>query len=614
MIAMKDTQTHPTLLVRWKRWMSQTLFLGAGLLMFGTHLSCLHSADAEDDSNGAAKQNRFFGILDAGGREFRFSIESRTQADGTVQTELISYDEGEQRFRLDNFKIDDERLDFELKSTSATYSGRSMGGTSYQGKWKQRGGEFELVFRKTSEIAIDKPDEVWTGEISTLFQKLKVRVRLYHQDGGKDRILFDSLSQKAGGFKGTSQLVGEEWVIDVPALKSNFKGKLNADQNVAEGKWTQGGQASNLRLTRSKLEESTDASVPNRPQTPRGPFPYTIVEVVFENAKDKVKLAGTLTIPTSDKAGERFPAVILISGSGPQDRDESLLDHKPFWVIADYLSRNGIAVLRFDDRGTASSTGDFAKATTEDFARDAEAALEFLLGNQRVAPDKIGLLGHSEGGLIAPMLAADRKDVAFIVMLAGPGVNGRDILISQGQLILKAAGIIQESALKKQRLLQEIMTTICQSPEFNTDSDSSIDKAVESAMKQLRTALPDDSELGKETEDAIRLGIKQLSTPWFRFFLSHEPEPILKRVRCSVLALNGEKDVQVDAKLNLPAIRNALKDGGNEDVEVVEMPGINHLFQTCETGGVQEYQTIEETISPAVLQRIKDWIVKSTNR
>lgn len=575
--------------------------LTLGLLLASFPLTCVWAQEAKEKPDAPS----YYGVMDVGPREFRFSIESITKKDGSNAYVLVSLDEGEQRFPLTNFQLDNERLEFELKTTKAAYQSTSSDGKTYKGKWKQSGAEFDLVFRNREGLSIEQPDETWSGELSTLFQKLKIQFRIYRREGGEDRVMMDSLSQKAGGFKGTRKLDEGAWVIDVPGLKSKFEGKANSANDEITGKWTQGGQAMDLRLTKSVAPATTKVVAPLRPQTPKAPFPYNTEDVVFENTKDQVKLAGTLTTP---KQPGPYPAVILISGSGPQDRDESILEHRPFWVIADYLTRQGIAVLRYDDRGTASSTGDFSKATSEDFANDAEAALEFLRKNPSVLPNKIGLVGHSEGGNIAPLVASKTKDVGFIVMLAGPGVNGREVLISQGQLIMRASGVEDAGALETQRLVQKIMIDAAVKLQPGDD----LDAVVSAGVKELEAELPADAFQAVKWNDTLKAGIQQMSSPWFRFFITHEPAPPLKLVQCPVLALNGERDVQVDPKVNLPAVRKALEEGGNKNFSIEEVPQLNHLFQTSQTGAVQEYSTIEETVSPVVLKRLTEWIKQVT--
>ena len=566
----------------------------AAILMFLT----VSSTYADEAAPGV-----WSGTMDVGVRTFRFRVEPVDVKDVASGHQLVSLDEGGQIFRLDDFLLDDSTLSFQLKQTKAAFSGkRSDDRGTVTGKWKQAGGAFDLVLKHFDKAPVEAPTEVWTGKLSTLLQKLDVRVRVYQQADGTEQVRFDSVSQKTGGFKAIRKVEGQKWTIEVKVVGGVFAGTANATGTEVKGTWTQGGAPLDLTLIREMTPVPEVAPVVLRPQTPLPPFPYAIEEVSFVNSAEGLTLAGTLTLP---KTGSSFGAAILISGSGPQDRDESLLEHKPFWIIADHLTRNGIAVLRFDDRGTAGSTGNFAQATSENFANDVEAALEFLRKDQRIDPRRIGLIGHSEGGLVAPLVAARRKDVAFIVLLAGPGVNGREILLSQGQLILKAEGVTDEAALKAQRETQlAIMEAVISAPQ-----DAAHEAMVEAAFEKLKSVLPPETTQQANLKQALGAGISQFKTPWFRFFLTHEPGPVLEQVTCPVFAINGEKDVQVDPQLNLPAIRAALEKGGNSHFEILELPGLNHLFQTCKTGGVSEYQAIEETISPLALERMTTWIL-----
>ena len=561
-------------------------------------------AIADDD----AASGVWYGKMDVGVREFRFRIEPVDANASTGGQQLVSLDEGGSAFHLEDFKEDDTSFSFQLKLTKAAYEGtKSDGGKIVSGKWKQSGTEFDLVLQHFEKAPEDGATEVWTGQIGTLFQKLTLRIRVYKQNDGTEQVRFDSVSQKAGGFKAERKLDGDQWTINVKPLGGVFAGVANADGTAVVGKWTQGGAVLDLTLSKDLtiVPETVPAVV--RPQTPKPPFPYLSEEVSFRSLSDEVTLAGTLTLP---KADVPCAAAILISGSGPQDRDETLLDHKPFAVIADHLARHGIAVLRYDDRGTAASTGDFATATSDDFALDVEAAISFLLKDQRIDPRHIGLIGHSEGGIIAPMVASRRKDVAFAVLLAGTGVNGREILLSQGQLILKAEGVTDEAAL---RIQHETQTAIIEAALSESTTESS-EVRLKATLEKLMALLPPEAQHDDGMEQTLEAGIATLKTPWFRYFLTFDPGPVLERVTCPVLALNGEKDVQVDPKLNLPAIRAALEKGGNSHFEIVELPGLNHLFQTCTTGGVSEYQLIEETMSPLALEKLTKWIQESTGK
>jgi pimeloyl-ACP methyl ester carboxylesterase len=316
-----------------------------------------------------------------------------------------------------------------------------------------------------------------------------------------------------------------------------------------------------------------------------------------------VKLAGTLTLP---RCKAPLPAVILITGSGAQNRNEELMGHKPFLLLADYLARQGIAALRVDDRGVGGSTGSILDATNENFAADVLAGIDFLKRRKEINPKQIGLIGHSEGGLVAPAVAAQSRDVAFIVLLAGTGLPGEEILYLQGALILKANGAGAQ-AVAKQRALQEMMFTVLKQEKDNA-----------AARKKLREEFDKQTPAASEAEraqtwQALEGQFTLILSPWFRHLLSYDPRPALAAVKCPVLALNGENDLQVPVTENLREIEAALKRAANKDVTIVRLPGLNHLFQTSATGSPSEYGKIEETFAPAALKIIGDWILKRTN-
>jgi fermentation-respiration switch protein FrsA (DUF1100 family) len=381
--------------------------------------------------------------------------------------------------------------------------------------------------------------------------------------------------------------IGDLLKIEVKSLAGLFEGKIAPDLSAVDGKWTQGGGTLTLLLKPLKNESELELK---RPQNPVKPYPYRDEEVSYTNSQQNVTLAATLTIPPGKGP---FPAVVLITGSGPQDRDESILGHKPFLVISDYLTRHGIAVLRADDRGTAKSTGVFATATTADFATDVEAGITYLKTRAEINPRKIGLIGHSEGGVIAPMVVARNKDVAFIVMMAGTGVRGDEVLVAQGEAIEIASGKSPEEAAKNAAKEKEMLTLV------ETEKDEAL------LEKELREKLA-----GEVPEPLIGSQIKQVTSPWFRFFLTYDPATALRKVTCPVLAINGSLDKQVLPPQNLPPIREALKQAGNRHVEVDELPGLNHLFQPAKTGSPSEYAEIEETISTVALEKMSTWILK----
>ncbi len=380
-----------------------------------------------------------------------------------------------------------------------------------------------------------------------------------------------------------------------PPSGATWRAARDTGATTATGELEQG--ATKVAFTMEMLAAGEEVGPP-RPQTPQQPFPYSEREVSYVNEIDGAQLAGTLTVPQG--AGP-FPAVLLITGSGPQNRDEEILGHKPFWVIADHLSRRGVAVLRVDDRGVGGSSAspDPAATTSEDFVGDVLAGVTFLAARDDIAGDRIGLIGHSEGGIIAPMAAVRSETVAFVVLLAGPGVKGDELLLLQLEALGRADDMEEgelERALATQRALYRLLF-----------DDSLSEEERSAAMRAVLEQSPDLAE-GEEGEREVQTALAQLANSWVRWFLQHDPAPVLERVRCPVLALNGTLDLQVPCRVNLEAIEAALKRGGNTDHELRAIEGHNHLFQHCETGQVSEYGKIEETFSPEVLEALTAWI------
>ncbi len=369
--------------------------------------------------------------------------------------------------------------------------------------------------------------------------------------------------------------------------------------STIEGTLKQFGQEFPMNLSQTPVEKEKA----NRPQEPTPPYPYYTEEVTFNNDGADITLAGTLSLP---KKNGNFPAVILISGSGPQNRNEEVLEHKPFLVIADYLTRNGIAVLRYDDRGVEKSTGNFNTATTADFATDVENAVSYLQTRKEINKKKIGLIGHSEGGIIAPMIAAKSDDLAFIVLLAGTGIPGKQLLDLQQRLMAEASGLSGSNLEKMLSITKNAHDIVKKSEGFEqlyTDLSAYFKKVLEDNPNSGKPA-------GISDEDFIKYQVGQFANPWMIYFIKHNPTPVLEKVKCPVLALNGAKDLQVPSEINLRAIREALEKGGNKDVTTKEFAELNHLFQECKTGLPAEYGDIEQTFSPVVLEEILNWILK----
>lgn len=433
----------------------------------------------------------------------------------------------------------------------------------------------------------------WTGSLDIQGNKLYLIFNIKN-NGGSYSATLDSPSQGAKDIP----------VTRVSFIDSKLIMEIDGPQITYEGVYTNAAFKGTFKQSGFELpmDLSKDMPVMNRPQEPKGPFPYYSEDVTFTNKKENFILAGTLTLP--QKEGN-FPVVVLISGSGPQDRNSEIFGHKSFWVIADYLTRKGIAVLRVDDRGVGQSKGDRSKATTKDFATDTQAAVEYLKTRKEINIKKIGLIGHSEGGLIAPMIAAENpKDIAFIVLMAGSGTPGKEVLLEQNNLIGKASGMSEEelaAAYKTNKSIYDILQP-------NADSNN-LKKQLHQLLKVNFDSAPENEKPSEKEQDEIINGqIAVLTSPWYMYFINYDPAIVLKNVKCPVLVLNGDQDFQVSAQTNVSAIKNALEKSGNKKVTSYIFPKMNHLFQECKTCTLAEYGLLEQTIAPEVLQEISQWI------
>lgn len=435
----------------------------------------------------------------------------------------------------------------------------------------------------------------WTGSI----QGLRVVFHITKNDSATF-VTMDSPDQGVKGIKvDLFSLKPDDVIFTVTVADGNYIGKLNNETGVIEGIWYQRGMEFPLNLV------ETDRDTPfRRPQEPVPPYPYISEDVTFKNVKDGITLAGTLTYPDSEGP---FPAVLLVSGSGPQDRNEEILGHKPFLVIADYLTKQGFAVLRYDDRGYGESSGDFINATTKDFADDAVAAIEWFMNNNIIDNQKISVMGHSEGAMVAAVVAAENPDIHSIVMLAGSGLSGEQTLMLQNEKLLREARESEEF-IRKARETNLKIYEIVQSETSNDKAAGQIRKVYDKFLNSMTEQERRERGLNEYVAEAQ---IKELLKPWMRYFLSFDIKPYLRKITCPVLVLNGGKDFQIPYEDHVPPIEKALKEAGNNDVETRIFPGLNHLFQTSETGSPAEYASIQETFSPEVLKVIAEWLQKN---
>ncbi|MBC6610134.1 alpha/beta hydrolase [Hymenobacter sp. BT507] len=402
---------------------------------------------------------------------------------------------------------------------------------------------------------------------------------------------------------------GDSLLLTVSAIRARFAGQVASDGSTLRGFWRQNNAKLPLTFQHTSTTAAATAAAPaarrsgkaGRPQEPQAPFSYQAEEVRFTNKSAGVTLAGTLTLPPGKGP---FPAAVLLTGSGPQDRDEAVFGHKPFLVLADYLTQQGIAVLRFDDRGVGKSTGNAATATLTDYTQDAEAAMAFLRSRPDINAKKVGLIGHSEGGTAGVRTATQAQPPAFLVLLGMAGVPGSETVVQQAlanaRLKTKDPKILA-GVEQRQRALIAISQRVADAQQ---------------AQQQMIAVLMPDISLPAEQMNQLRAAAAgqaaAMTTPAFRALLGDNPGQTLRNVKCPVLALGGAKDMQVISSTNLPAIEKTLKSSGNRDVTTRELPGLNHMFQTASTGAIDEYSRIEETFSPTAMQAISSWILSRT--
>jgi uncharacterized protein len=424
----------------------------------------------------------------------------------------------------------------------------------------------------------------WLGTLQVPPIPLRFVLNVERAEDGSWTGTADSPDQSAFGLPITSIVVsGNDVVVRLDAAGLEFSGQLSADGQRLVGAVEQGG--SSLPLT---LERQAGPLDYRRPQDPVPPFPYDTMDVTFESEAPGVTLAGTLSWPEGPGP---FATVVLITGSGPQNRNEELQNHRPFLVLSDALARANVAVLRYDDRGVGESTGDFASATTLDFADDARGAIRYLRSQTTFPVASVGLVGHSEGGLIAPLVADGNAEVSFLVLLAGPSVDGATIILAQARALAAADGA-SAAELDAVEAQQRAILACLEDPEAAL---AGVDACLREALAGL-------------TEPELSQVLAELESPWRRWFVAYDPGPVLRRTRVPVLALNGSLDLQVPASVNVPVMEAAFEEAGNEQASVFELMGLNHLFQHAVTGSPSEYGLITETMAPEVLTQIAGWI------
>jgi pimeloyl-ACP methyl ester carboxylesterase len=444
---------------------------------------------------------------------------------------------------------------------------------------------------------------IWEGKLAVGATSLRIVLHIKNDSAGYSATM-DSPDQGAKNIKTSGAVLrGDSLIVSVPAIGGKLSGLLQNDSTFT-GEWFQG---TSVPLN---LKKVAAASTVNRPQTPKPPFAYISEDVIYYNKDKSIQYGATLTMP---KDAGPFPAMILITGSGQQNRDEELFGHKLFLVLADYITKKGYAVLRVDDRGVGQTTGDVKNATSKDFAGDVQMGLNYLKTRQEVDKTKLGLLGHSEGGMIAQIVAAERKNIDFVISLAGPGQKIIDLMAEQNAAILKSSGVSAQAADNYKPFYVALLSAVANAP---TDT---VAKRLASRLTNAWLAttpatiknelFPEQSEAGRNA--FIDGQVKLVRSPWFNYFIKYNPAPFIQKMRAKVLVLNGEKDIQVVPKQNLAAWKKWLQKSSVKKYDVIELKGLNHLFQHCTGCTVAEYGTLEETIAPEAMEVIGDWLKKN---
>jgi len=541
------------------------------------------------------------GTLQVGETQLHLILHLAKNAQGEWRATVDSLDQAVYGMEASKVARGEDTLRFELSSVGAKFQGKiSRDHKTIQGVWEQGGTGLPLRFERSAARTDTRKSSsaiegTWQGAIETGNMRMRIQLHISHDQAGGLIASVDSLDQSIQGIPASRvSEKGSDIKLELPAFDAEYTGTMNAAKSSIAGTWNQNGNTEKLDFRRSdRILEL------RRPQNPAKPYPYKVEEVSLAAADGKANLAATLTLPQSNAP---FPAVLLLGGSGPNDRDETTAAHKTFLVLSDFLTRRGIAVLRYDKRGIAQSTGDYAAATLEDFAQDAQSAFAYLKSRKEVDVRRLGIIGYSEGGILAALVATRSTDVSWLVLLGTPVTTGERTLLRQSELIARTGGLPEEQ--------------ITRSLEFDRNAYAVVrEEKNPEAMEQRLNVLVERSGLSQAMPPAaLQAQIRAMSSPWFRDFLIYDPEPVLEKVQSPVLALSGDRDLQVDSTENVPLLRKAYETSGNKDFTVVEIEGVNHLFQTAQSGSPALYGAIEETMAPAVLTVVGNWIVKHTSQ
>lgn len=552
----------------------------------------------------ASLEGDWSGTLQVGETELQLVLHLSKDAQGEWHAKLDSLNQAV--FGMDASKVgrEEDTLRFEIASVGAKFEGKIQPDRrTIRGLWEQSGTGLPLKFEKRAAgaasrgaaAAVSKAEGTWQGAIEVTNMRMRLQMHVSHDDKGKLLASVDSLDQGIQGIPASKVTERDgELSLEISAFQAEYHGKLSASKNEMVGEWAQNDTIEKLDFHRSDQPLEL-----RRPQTPPTPYPYTVEEVSFPAGDGKAALAGTVTIPQGTGP---FPAAVLVGGSGSTDRDETIAGHKPFLLLADLLTRKGIAVLRYDKRGTAQSTGNYEQATMDDLTSDAQAALNYLKARKEVDPKRVGALGHSEGGIMAAQLAVRAGDLDWLVLLAAPATTGERTLLRQSELIARTGGLPEEQIARSQQFDRQAYAAVREA------------KSAAALEARLRDLIEKSGLSASMPPAALQAQIRLMTTPWFRQYLDFNPAPLLEQIKSPVLALNGDRDLQVDAGETVPLLRQAYEKSGNKDFTVLEIEGVNHLFQKAQSGSPSLYGAIEETMAPEVLNAIMGWVVKHAAR
>jgi uncharacterized protein len=547
----------------------------------------------------ASLEGDWSGVLTVGETELQLVLHLSKDPAGQWHAKLDSLNQAVYGIEASKVTREEDTLRFEVGSVGAKFQGKIQPDRrSIRGLWEQGGTGLPLKLEKrtagsaarAAAGAVSKAEGTWQGAIEVANMRMRIEMHVSHDDKGRLLASLDSLDQGIHGIpaSGITEKEGE-LSFEIPAFAAEYRGTLSASKNELAGTWTQNESVEKLDFHRSDQPLEL-----RRPQNPVKPYPYGVEEASFPAADSQAKLAGTLNLP---RGNGPFAAAVLV-GEGPADRDSTTAGHQPFLVLADLLTRKGMVVLRYDKRGTRESTGNFERATMEDLTADAAQALAYLKARKEVDPKRTGMIGLGEGGILALRVAARSDDLHWLMLLAAPATRGEQTLLRQSELIARISGLPEEQIERSQQFDRMAYAAVRE-------------EKTASALEARLNALIEKSGLNASVPpSALAAQIRLMTTPWFRDYLDFDPVPVLEKIKCPVLALNGDRDLQVDADQTVPLLRQAYAKSGNKDFTVMEIDGVNHLFQKAQSGSPALYGAIEETMAPEVQNAISEWVAR----